>query len=87
MNQGGQEAEKKLSGEMAGRWQQHRRSAFSPRGFSSIHTGGWRGERSVFLAASLGAQCSVPDKVPFFSLQRLSPVHRKTFLVCCKPGW
>jgi len=32
VNQGGQEAERKLSGEMAGRWkeQRRRRSAFNP---------------------------------------------------------
>lgn len=47
----------------------------------SLHTGGWRGEGRLFLAASLGARCArVPDKVPFFSPTKANPSAQEDLL-------
>lgn len=51
----------------------------------SLHIGGWRGERRVFLTASLGAGCAcVPDEVPIFSPTTANCSAREDFLVLLK---
>lgn len=82
MNQGGQEAERKLSGEIAGRWQQHRRrrSAFNLGDLVLIsHRGTERREEG--LSGCSAGSIYVPIRLPFFPPIRANPSTWQDILV------